>query len=322
MPLCFFAFVHLVFLFLTPCHCCSRRTGVSRQATLRPLANNEDVLWARYGQQIVARVISSLKGKRRSFKGYHDQLEADDVMPEEARNHYEEARFGKVAWEGRQDSIAGPNKQARLKAGKRALGLLQTHSTDEDLAAFLHLSEEPAPRHCLSSQSASANACGSQCLPGAASAWSSLGQPVPALPVPGAASANAWGSQRLPAAASACLGQPMPASRQQGAPLQSTAFAIHILAVGEAGKVRVQQLRHTLGQTLNDNTADQDKVGGVIVDFGSTSEHDGDTVDSIIKAQAQAFANGFLKHFRTQPLEHFHRCLCRNTSLNIPCKLQ
>ena len=322
MPLCFFAFVHLVFLFLTPCHCCSSRTGVSRQATLRPLANNEDVLWARHGQQIVARVISSLKGKRRSFEGYHDQLGADDVIPEEARNHSEEARFGKVAWEGRQDSIAGPNKQARLKAGKRALGLLQTHSTDEDLAAFLHLSEEPAPRHCLSSQSASANAWGSQCLPGAASASSSLGQPVPAQPVPGAASANAWGSQSLPGAASACLGQPMPASRQQGAPLQSTAFAIHILAVGEASKVRVQQLRHTLGPTLNDNKADQDKVGGLIVNFGSTSEHDGDTVDSITKAQAQAFANGFLKHFRTQPLEHFHRCLCRNTSLNIPCKLQ
>ena len=180
--------------------------------------------------------------------------------------------------------------------------------------------DEPAPRHCLSSQSASANAWGSQCLPGAASASSSLGQPVPAQPVPGAASA--WGSQSLPGAASACLGQPMPASRQQGAPLQSIAFAIHILAKGEAGKVRVQQLRQTLGQNLKDNEADQDKVGFIIVDFGSTSEHDGDTVDSIIKAQAQALANGFLKYFRTQPLEHFHHCLCKNTSLNIACKLQ
>ena len=182
--------------------------------------------------------------------------------------------------------------------------------------------DEPAPRHCLSSQSASANAWGSQCLPGAASASSSLGQPVPAQPVPGAASANAWGSQSLPGAASACLGQPMPASRQQGAPLQSIAFAIHILAKGEAGNVRVQQLRQTLGQNLKDNEADQDKVGFIIVDFGSTSEHDGDTVDSIIKAQAQALANGFLKYFRTQPLEHFHHCLCKNTSLNIACKLQ
>ena len=130
-------------------------------------------------------------------------LGADDVIREEACNHSEEARFGKVAWEGRQVIIAGPNKQARLKAGKRALGLLQTHSTDEDLAAFLHLSEEPAPRHCLSSQSASANAWGSQCLPGAASASSSLGQPVPAQPVPGAARAClgqpalAWGSHCL-----------------------------------------------------------------------------------------------------------------------------
>ena len=150
--------------------------------------------------------------------------------------------------------------------------------------------DEPAPRHCLSSQSASANAWGSQCLPGAASASSSLGQPVPAQPVPGAASANAWGSQSLPGAASACLGQPMPASRQQGAPLQSIAFAIHILAKGEAGKVRVQQLRQTLGQNLKDNAADQEKVGFIIVDFGSTSEHYGDTIDSIIKAQAQALA--------------------------------
>ena len=148
--------------------------------------------------------------------------------------------------------------------------------------------DEPAPRHCLSSQSASANAWGSQCLPGAASASSSLGQPVPAQPVLGAASA--WGSQSLPGAASACLGQPMPASRQQGAPLQSIAFAIHILAIGEAGKVRVQQLRQTLGQNLKNNAADQEKVGFIIVDFGSTSEHYGDTIDSIIKAQAQVLA--------------------------------
>ena len=146
------------------------------QATFRPMANNEDVLWARHGQQIVARVISSLKGKRRSFEGYHDQLGADDVIPEEARNHSEEARFGKVVWEGRQVIIAGPNKQARLKAGKRALGLLQTHSTDGDLAAFLHLSSSQCQL--------------SQCL----------GQPVP---VPGAARAClgqpvfAWGSQCL-----------------------------------------------------------------------------------------------------------------------------
>ena len=146
------------------------------QATFRPMATNEDVLWARHGQQIVARVISSLKGKRRSFKGYHDQLGADDVIPEEARNHSEEARFGKVVWQGRQVIIAGPNKQARLKAGKRALGLLQTHSTDGDLAAFLHLSSSQCQL--------------SQCL----------GQPVP---VPGAARAClgqpvfAWGSQCL-----------------------------------------------------------------------------------------------------------------------------
>ena len=146
------------------------------QATFRPMATNEDVLWARHGQQIVARVISSLKGKRRSFEGYHDQLGADDVIPEEARNHSEEARFGKVVWEGRQVIIAGPNKQARLKAGKRALGLLQTHSTDGDLAAFLHLSSSQCQL--------------SQCL----------GQPVP---VPGAARAClgepafAWGSQCL-----------------------------------------------------------------------------------------------------------------------------
>ena len=128
----------IVFLSLIRCHCCSSRTRVSRQATFRPMANNKDVLWARHGQQIVARVISSLKGKRRSFEGYHDQLGADDVMPEEARNHSEKACFGKVVWEGRQVIIAGPNKQARLKAGKRALGLLQRYSTDEDLAAFLH----------------------------------------------------------------------------------------------------------------------------------------------------------------------------------------
>ena len=125
----------------------------------------------------------------------------------------------------------------------------------------------------------------------------------------------AWGSQRLPGAANA-------ASRQQGAPLQSIAFAIHILAIGEAGKVRVQQLRQTLGQNLKDNEADQDKVGFIIVDFGSTSEHEGDTVDSIIKAQAQALDNGFLKYFCTEPLEHFHHCVCKNTSLNIACKLQ
>ena len=58
------------------------------------------------------------------------------------------------------------------------------------------------------------------------------------------------------------------------------------------------------------------------VDFGSTSEHEGDTVDSIIKAQAQALDNGFLKYFCTEPLEHFHHCVCKNTSLNIACKLQ
>ena len=90
-------------------------------------------------------------------------------------------------------------------------------------------------------------------------------QPVPVQPVPGAASANAWGSQRLPGAATTCLGQPMPASRQQAAPLQSIAFAIHILAKGEAGNVRIQQLRQTLGQNLGDNEADQDKVGFSIV---------------------------------------------------------
>ncbi len=122
---------------------------------------------------------------------------------------------------------------------------------------------------------------GSQCIEqsGAASASSAgawgrqcLGQPE-----------LAWGSQRLPGAANA-------ASRQQGAPLQSIAFAIHILAIGEAGKVRVQQLRQTLGQNLKNNAADQEKVGFIIVDFGSTSEHYGDTIDSIIKAQAQVLA--------------------------------
>ena len=124
-------------------------------------------------------------------------------------------------------------------------------------------------------------AWGSQCIEqsGAASASSAgawgrqcLGQPE-----------LAWGSQRLPGAANA-------ASRQQGAPLQSIAFAIHILAKGEAGKVRVQQLRQTLGQNLKNNAADQEKVGFIIVDFGSTSEHYGDTIDSIIKAQAQVLA--------------------------------
>ena len=45
---------------------------------------------------------------------------------------------------------------------------------------------------------------GSQCLPGETSASSSLGQPVPAQPVLGAA--NAWGSQSLPGAASVYLG--------------------------------------------------------------------------------------------------------------------
>ena len=38
------------------------------------MANYEDVLWARHGQLIVARVISSWTAKRRSFEGYHDQL--------------------------------------------------------------------------------------------------------------------------------------------------------------------------------------------------------------------------------------------------------
>ena len=142
------------------------------QATFRPMATNEDVLWARHGQQIVARVISSLKGKRRSFKGYHDQLGADDVIPEEARNHSEEARFGKVVWEGRQVIIAGPNKQARLKAGKRALGLLQTHSTDGDLAAFLHLSSSQCQlSQCLGQCPGQPELVwGSQCLPGEANA--------------------------------------------------------------------------------------------------------------------------------------------------------
>ena len=142
------------------------------QATFRPMATNEDVLWARHGQQIVARVISSLKGKRRSFEGYHDQLGADDVIPEEARNHSEEARFGKVVWEGRQVIIAGPNKQARLKAGKRALGLLQTHSTDGDLAAFLHLSSSQCQlSQCLGQCPGQPELVwGSQCLPGEANA--------------------------------------------------------------------------------------------------------------------------------------------------------
>ena len=45
---------------------------------------------------------------------------------------------------------------------------------------------------------------GSQCLPGETSASRSLGQPVPAQPVLGAA--NAWGSQSLPGAASVYLG--------------------------------------------------------------------------------------------------------------------
>ena len=58
------------------------------------------------------------------------------------------------------------------------------------------------------------------------------------------------------------------------------------------------------------------------MDFGSSSEHEGDTVDSIIKEQAQALDNGFPKYFCTEPLEHFHHCVCKNTSLNIACKLQ
>ena len=143
------------------------------------------VFWARHGQQIVARVKNSLKSRRlRSFEGYHDQLGADDVIPEEARNTSERACFGKVVLNERHVIIAGPNKQARLRAGKDALHLLQKYSTDEDLAAYIDCGEETAHRHCLSSQSANANAWGSQCWPGAASASSSLGQPVPGQPVP------------------------------------------------------------------------------------------------------------------------------------------
>ena len=120
----------------------------------------------------------------RSFEGYHDQLGADDVIPEEARNTSERACFGKVVLNGRHVIIAGPNRQARLRAGKDALDLLQQYRTDEDLAAYIDRGEETAHRHCLSSQSANANAWGSQCWPGAASASSSLGQPVPGQPVP------------------------------------------------------------------------------------------------------------------------------------------
>ena len=55
------------------------------------------VFWARLGQQIVARVKNSLKSRRlRSFEGYHDQLGADDVIPEEAHKLSERASFGKV----------------------------------------------------------------------------------------------------------------------------------------------------------------------------------------------------------------------------------
>ena len=187
--------------------------------------------------------------------------------------------------------------------------------------------EEESQKQQLASRSASSKVA----FPNSPSKSSRMGrsgsrprvvQPVPVQPVPGAASANAWGSQSLPAAATTCLGQPMPASRQQAAPLQSIAFAIHILAKGEAGKVWVQQLRQTLRQNLKDNELDQNKVGFIVVDFGSSSEHEGDTVDSIIKEQAQALDNGFLKYFCTQPLEHFHHCVCKNTSLNIACKLQ
>ncbi len=117
--------------------CCSSGTRVLRQATFRPMACNK-VFWARHGQQIVARVKNSLKSRRlRSFEGYHDQLGADDVIPEEARNTSERACFGKVVLNERQVIIAGPNKQARLRAGKDAWRLLQQYRTDEDLAAYI-----------------------------------------------------------------------------------------------------------------------------------------------------------------------------------------
>ncbi len=65
----------------------------------------------------------------RSFEGYHDQLGADDVIPEEARNTSERACFGKVVLNGRHVIIAGPNRQARLRAGKDALDLLQQYKS-------------------------------------------------------------------------------------------------------------------------------------------------------------------------------------------------
>ena len=66
------------------------------------MATNEDVLWARHGQQIVARVLSSLKGKRRSFEGYRDQLGAHDVTDTSGRPPLvsESLRMAQEAQEG------------------------------------------------------------------------------------------------------------------------------------------------------------------------------------------------------------------------------
>ena len=102
------------------------------------------VFWARLGQQIVARVKNSLKSRRlRSFEGYHDQLGADDVIPEEARNPSERACFGKVVLNGRHVVIAGPNKQARLKAGKDALRLWRNTAQMRNLRRTLILAKKP-----------------------------------------------------------------------------------------------------------------------------------------------------------------------------------
>ena len=59
VTLCCQTFVPIVFLSPIRRHCCSSQTRVSRQATFRPMGTKK-VLWARRGQQIVARVKSSL----------------------------------------------------------------------------------------------------------------------------------------------------------------------------------------------------------------------------------------------------------------------
>jgi len=73
---------------------------------------------------------------------------------------------------------------------------------------------------------------------------------------------------------------------------------------------RFEQISLTLPKNIKHNQIFNNEVEFIVVDFGST---DG-TSEWIIKNFFDELTSGYLKFFKTKPIDFWHACICKNTA--------